>query len=53
MISTLGLLIPITNNEIECVVAIDANKDVIVGVLLQDDASKSLRSEASGILTGC
>jgi hypothetical protein len=44
MIYALFFLIPKYSHEIKCVVTIDANKVGIVGVLLQEDASRSLRS---------
>jgi len=44
MISLTVFLIPNSDNEAEYVVTIDAHKFVIVGVLLQDDASRYLRS---------
>jgi hypothetical protein len=44
MISALVFLIPKSDNEAEYVVPIDANKVVIDGVLLEDDASRFLRS---------
>jgi hypothetical protein len=55
MFSALVLLIPKLDNKAEWVVAINANKVVTVGVLLQDDASTSLRSCIywAGILTDC
>jgi hypothetical protein len=55
MISAVVFLIPKSNNEAECVVAIDANKVGNFGVLLQNDASRYLRSciYLAGISTDC
>ena len=44
MISALVLLISKSDNKAECVVAIEANEVVAVGVLLKHDASRSIRS---------
>ncbi len=44
MISALVLLIPRSYHETECVVAIDASEFGIVWVLLQEHASRSLKS---------
>jgi len=55
MIFALVFLIPKSDNEAECVVAIDTSKLGIVGVLLQYDASRYLRSciYLAGISTDC
>ena len=44
MTSPLVLLIPKSDHEVDYVIAIDATKAGIVGVLIQDDAARSLRS---------
>jgi len=55
MISALVFLILKSHNKAECIGAINANKIVVVGVLLQDYASRSLRSCIywAGKLTDC
>ena len=55
MISGLVLLILTSDHKAECVVAIDANEIDVVGVLLQDSASRSLRSCTywAGRMTDC
>jgi hypothetical protein len=55
MISALVFLILKLDNKAECDVAIVANEIVVVEVLFQDDASRSLRSCTywAGILTDC
>jgi hypothetical protein len=55
MIYALVLQFPESHREVTFVAAIDANKVVIVGVLLQDDASRSLRYFIywAGILIDC
>jgi hypothetical protein len=56
MIFALVFLILKSDKKAECVVAIDANEIVVVGVLLFDNTSKSLRSWIyywAGILTDC
>jgi hypothetical protein len=55
MISALVLLISKSDNKAECIVAIDANEVIVVGVLLYHDASRSSRSWIywARILTDC
>ena len=55
IIFALVFLIPKLDYEAECVVEIDANKVLIVGLLIQDDVSRCLRSciYRAGIMTNC